>query len=388
MSEKIENILEWKFEDKIKYLNEYKDFLYEIWYQKIKAADAKDHLEVNKLTQHNFYLAFSSFAKNILRINFDEYVSEIVNYQKQVEKEFERVRFNTKELKSLCQNHSSNLQEEAHQVLSNAKIRNNYLKSRLIEFRNIYIAPTTNVNRMTDIKAGFKGECWLIAGQNQAFASEKDIDTFIQFWFTQINEILPPIYSFKLQIEKENNKPEVQVKKYVVYFKDAEQNNPSLAEFKDNYYELCQKINFLSHIYEDSIFKYKKDYPRFRKASKTLTQLYLKSNKIPQELVPYVEKYTNNRYEKLEAYKHSAHPTVAPQIISARESYEEFMYNEIEQLNDIKRKELTPKFKLDFMDLIDIEAKYVYPIDLYEDYSKILVKRIEDKFPKSEIFAR
>ncbi len=353
------------YETKLKYLNEYKEFLYEVWYQKIKATPQKDKGKIQKDCFYNFYMLFSAMAKNVLRPHFDDYTDEIITYQKRIENELESLRYSVAQLGLHCDDHDEAIKKYAQNILFDENEQNNYLKSQINNFRYIYYSPLTNKNRLNGIKAALKSECLLLLDSNPKL-SDTSSDDKIKFWLIEIKDYLNPVRDFKMKKAEENEHEGTKhLKKYEVYFDKAKSIDSSLSDYEKQFTRVCEKMNIWSQIYEDPQFTYFNDYSNFRKAIKTHIKIYEEANYIPKPLLKWVEKYVDNRFEKLEVYKHGAVTTKTSEMHNIQQKHMSYLYKQLDEALIVPPEKLTDEFREDILEMVGLKAKYLCPKETY-----------------------
>ncbi len=379
----INEIWNLSFEDKIAYLDEYKEFLYEIWYQKLQNVMPPQKKDVNKSSIRSLYLTFACWAKNILRPDFDWHMDEVVAYQKSIEDEIESFRFDEQKLAEHCKSHSYAMQNKVHSLLNNKEVRDKYLKSRLADYRDMYISSLVNHNRYSGIKFGYKSEALLLIEYSHTYSNIEETNAAIWAWFGEIEEMLNPVREFKTILFKQHleENGDDHHPKYYYLFEKALKTDPSLEPFREKFFEISEKINFWSKMYEAPCFVYRKHYTQFRQAIATHLEVYRASNYIPQSLFPMLEKYVDNRFEKLEAYKQTSSPTLDAVVIEAKENYSTYLQAQIEELKGLPSEAITQRFRDDIIKMLDIKAKYLCPEDQYEKTFSALQKSVDTILP-------
>jgi len=321
---------DWSLKKKLSYLTERKEILYAIW--SLESGG-------NKFSK-NFYRAFANEARVLLLSEHDS-MPQLKAFQEQIAKEVLEIFDDPNILKYYYHKHEA--------LITLIKYHKDaYVKSRVLDYKNLYTDNRVGSNRMYGMLASFQSEIWLLYQRTQV----DNWDVFMKYFDDVIR-------NNDINIEKLKNYQErfARKKSNVVFEEDppvsgkpnghlfglknvksqkrfnsiAKKDSSDKKDFVYTYYnefqQLESKVCFWVSLYKYPWIKYYKHYASFRSAIDTEISLNADTQKLPSELYQLVRELVDYKFEKVEFVKNFLEPFEDKEVQIARANPKEHLLN-------------------------------------------------------------
>ncbi|MBR4270352.1 MAG: hypothetical protein IKQ31_01575 [Clostridia bacterium] len=355
------NMIDWDFNKKLAYLKQRKEFLYEVWNQKLQNTPATKFEKANKDAFYLFYNAFTGFAKVLLVGNYDECMPQVILLQRETEREMEDFLRMPQLLENHCKTHSKTLCETVTQLMNNNEAFNQHFVDRLNTIRMLYIHPNTNENRYLWLRIGFKCEA-LLLNQDSSFLTTAELRKYGDHFIKQFDEMLLPVRKFKNIESQEKNNTTIfdNHPKYYYMFQDLLTSHPEYEKYRDEYFEVSEKIRLWTMIFEDKRYTYYRHYDLFQRAVSTDIKLYNKTHNLPQPIVSSLFKYAVNRFEKLEVFKRISGSVLGEDLRVIMDNHKQYLLDWNKQIAEqCKKCDFSKAFKNDIISMYHLQASHL-----------------------------
>ncbi len=306
----------WPLKKKLAYLTERKEILYGIWSLENGG---------NKFSK-NFYRAFANEAR-VLLLSEHNSMPKLKAFQEQIAKEVVEIFDNPKILNYYYHKHEAEITMIRYHSDS-------YIKSRVLDYKNLYTDKRVGANRFFGLLASFQSEIWLLYQRTQV----ENWNVFLSYFDEIIRN--SDINNQKLNNYQKNNLSEVTENLSDAAFKnndlfnlhnlksqkrfigfanqDSKGKEDFLSSYFDEYQRLESKVCFWVSLYKFPWIKYYKHYAPFREAIDTEISLNAGTHKLPSQLYELIRELVDYKFEKVEFVKNFLEPLEDKEIRLAR----------------------------------------------------------------------
>lgn len=364
----------WTLKKKLAYLTERKEILYAIW-----------SLEPGgNIFSKNFYRAFANEARMLLNTEHN-HMDKLKEFQNGIFKEICLIYENPEILNAYYKAHE-------HEMTLIRYHKDSYIKSRIIDYKNLYSDPNVSANKFWGLSASLQSEIWLLYQRSvvenwdvymkyfdtQIRQSQTNFDKIVKYNTTYKENHPTNSKSYLYKITPKDEK--IAMKKSSAFSEEtiettdkkgekqfqslSEKNKKDYKEFHDEYKNLEQKVLFWVNLYKYPWIKYRLHYQAFREAIDTEIMLNELSAKMPTELYDLVKSLVDYKFEKVEFIKNFLNCKEHKEIAKARAAPQEHLSKWNDEITNLmKGHTFTPEQQKAIKNMGYLRAMCIYHVD-------------------------